>query len=150
MYNKKDNLLPEAERLFVYEYLPAAVIARQLNLSRKTVNTWRAEHEWDKKRTVFLKSKMSFHEEMFEFARKIMRSIDEDMKAGETIDPARMNALCRFIPLFTTSKKYEDAINKRKEKNTLRGLTADTIAQIEEEVLGITPNVDYEEETEEE
>ena len=150
MYNKKDNLLLEAERLFVYEYLPAAVIARQLNLSRKTVNTWRTEHEWDKKRTEFLKSKMSFHEEMFEFARKIMRSIDEDMKAGETIDPARMNALCRFIPLLTTSKKYEDAINKKKENNTLRGLTADTIAQIEEEVLGITPNVDYEEETEEE
>lgn len=149
MYNKKDNLLTEAERLFVYEYLPAAVIARQLNLSRKTVNTWRAEHEWDKKRAEFLKSKLSFHEEMFEFARKIMRGIEEDMKAGETIDPARMNALCRFIPLFTTSKKYEDAVNKKKEKNTLRGLTADTIAQIEEEVLGITPNVD-DHETEEE
>lgn len=148
MYNKQNQLLSEAERLFVYEYLPAAVIARQLNLSRKTVNTWRAEQEWDKKRSEFLKSKMSFHEEMFEFARKIMRGIAEDMKAGETIDPARMNALCRFIPLFTTSKKYEDAVKKKKENNIPRGLTADTIAQIEEEVLGITPN-DYNEETEE-
>ena len=57
MNSKKQSLLSEAERLFIYEYLPAAVIARRLNLNRKTVNTWRAQYEWDKKRAAFLKSK---------------------------------------------------------------------------------------------
>ena len=144
MNSKKQSLLSEAERLFIYEYLPAAVIARQLNLNRKTVNTWRAQYEWDKKRAAFLKSKMSFHEELYEFARKIMHEISEEMDAGEKVDPARMNALCRFIPLFTTSKKHEDTI-KKKEKESPKGLTPELISQIEEEILGIKqPDADQE------
>ncbi len=62
--NKKDDLLPEAERLFIHEYMPATVIARKLNLNRKTINIWRAEYDWDKKRASFLKSKMNFYEEL--------------------------------------------------------------------------------------
>ena len=139
MNSKKETLLTEAERLFIYEYLPAEAVARRLNLNRKTVNNWRSEYDWDKKRTSFLKSKTSFHEELFEFARKIMREISADIDAGEKIDAARLNALCRFVPLFGTSKKYEDTIAQKEKTDIKRGLTPDIIAQIEEEVLGIKP-----------
>ena len=132
--SKKEEFLTEAERLFVYEYLPADAIAKQLNLNRKTINNWRAEYEWDKKR------------ELFEFARKIMREISADIDAGEKIDPSRLNALCRFVPLFGTSKKYEDTIAQKEKTEIKRGLTPELIAQIEEEVLGITPNDNQNEE----
>ena len=144
--SKKEEFLTEAERLFVYEYLPADAIAKQLNLNRKTINNWRAGYEWDKKRASFLKSKTSFHEELFEFARKIMREISADIDAGEKIAPARLNALCRFVPLFGTSKKYEDTIAQKEKTEIKRGLTPELIAQIEEEVLGITPNDNQNEE----
>ena len=146
MNSKKEELLTEAERLFIYEYLPAEAIARRLNLNRKTINNWRSEYEWDKKRTAFLKSKTSFHEELFEFARKIMREISADIDAGEKIDPARLNALCRFVPLFGTSKKYEDTVAKKEKSEVKRGLTPELIAEIEEEVLGIKQPNNYEEE----
>lgn len=149
MNNKKDDLLPEAERLFIHEYMPATVIARKLNLNRKTINIWRAEHEWDKKRASFLKSKMNFHEELYEFARKLMDGISADLEAGEKVDPGRMYAFCKVIPMFAKVKDYEDIVSKKEKKETPRGLTPELIAQIEEEVLGITPN-DYNEETEEE
>lgn len=150
MNNKKDDLLPEAERLFIHEYMPATVIARKLNLNRKTINIWRAEHEWDKKRASFLKSKMNFHEELYEFARKLMDGISADLEAGEKVDPGRMYAFCKVIPMFTKVKSYEDLVSKNDKKPTARGLNPDIVAQIEEEVLGITPNADYEEEAEEE
>lgn len=151
MNNKKDDLLPEAERLFIHEYMPATVISQKLNLNRKTINKWRAEHDWDKKRASFLKSKMNFHEELYEFARKLMDGISADMEAGEKIDPGRMYAFCKVIPMFTKVKSYEDLVSKKDKKVAPRGLTPDIVAQIEEEVLGITPNdnTDYEE-TEEE
>lgn len=138
MNSKKDDLLPEAERLFIHEYMPATVIARKLNLNRKTINDWRAKYEWNKKRASFLKSKMNFHEELYEFARKLMDGISADLEAGEKVDPGRMYAFCKVIPMFTKVKDYEDIISKKEKKETPRGLTADTIAQIEEEVLGIT------------
>lgn len=140
--SKREELLPEAERLFIYEYMPATAIARKLNLNRKTVNTWRAEQEWDKKRGAFLKSKMSFHNEMYEFARKLMSGIISDMEAGEKIDPGRMYTFCKIIPMFTKVKNYEDLVAKKEEKATPKGLTPELIAQIEEEILGITHNED--------
>ncbi len=79
-----------------------------------------------------------------------MDGISADLAAGEKIDPGRMYAFCKVIPMFTKVKSYEDLVSKKENKPTARGLHPDIVAQIEEEVLGITPNVDYEEETEEE
>lgn len=140
MTNRKDELLPEAERLFIHEYMPAAVIARKLNLNRKTINNWRAIHEWDKKRAVFLKSKVSFHEELYEFARKLMKDISSDMDAGEKVDPGRMYAFTRLIPMFVKARDYEESITKKEKSKAPKGLTADTVRKIEEEVLGIIHN----------
>ena len=80
-----------------------------------------------------------------------MNDIMADMENGEKIDPGRMYAFCRIIPMFTKVKSYEDIVNKPEVKEKQKGLSAELIAQIEEEVLGITPNNDgLETETEEE
>ena len=93
--------------------------------------------DWDKKRKDFLKSKQSFHEELYEFARKLMKDISCDMDNGEKIDPGRMYAFCRIIPMFTKVKDYEDVVAKKDEPNKPKGLTPELISQIEEEILGI-------------
>ena len=49
-------------------------------------------------------------------------------------------AFCKIIPMFTKVKDYEDIVAKKEQKETRKGLTPELIAQIEEEVLGITPN----------
>jgi len=128
----------EAENLFVYKLKTVETIANELNLSRKTVMVWKEKGDWEHKRKLYLKSKLAFHEEIFEFARKIMKDISEDMENGNKIDASRMYAFCKIVPMFMKVKDYEDvmaAIKGKKEKP--KGLTADIIAQIEEEVLGI-------------
>lgn len=138
--NSKKYLFNEAERLFIYEYLTVDELANKLNLNRKTVISWKEQGDWDKKRRDFLKSKQSFHQELYEFARKLMKDISCDLDAGEKVDPGRMYAFCRMLPMFGKVKEYEDVVAKKEVKEEPKGLTPELIAQIEEEVLGITPN----------
>ena len=145
----KQYLIGEAENLFVYKLKTVETIANELNLSRKTVMNWKEKGDWDNKRQLHIKSKIAFHEELFEFARKIMKDITEDMEKGNKIDAGRMYAFCKLVPMFTKVKDYEDIVAKKEEKATPRGLTPELIAQIEEEVLGITHNDNNNEEFEE-
>ena len=145
----KQYLIGEAENLFVYKLKTVETIANELNLSRKTVMNWKEKGDWDNKRKLYIKSKIAFHEELFEFARKIMKDITEDMEKGNKIDAGRMYAFCKLVPMFTKVKDYEDIVAKKEEKATPRGLTPELIAQIEEEVLGITHNDNNNEEIEE-
>lgn len=138
--NSKKYLLNEAERLFVYELMTVEEVSRRLNLNRKTLIKWKEEGDWDNKRRIYLKSKQSFHEELYEFARKLMKDITCDMDNGEKVDPGRMYAFCKIIPMFTKVKSYEDVISQKDKKDTPKGLTPELVAQIEEEVLGITHN----------
>ena len=147
--NSKKYLFNEAERLYIHEYLTVDEVAEKLRLNRKTILSWKGQGDWDTKRRDYLKSKQTFHEELYEFARKLMDGISADLEAGEKVDPGRMYAFCKVIPMFTKVKSYEDLVSKKDKKPSARGLTPDIVAQIEEEVLGITPN-DYNEETEEE
>ena len=145
----KQYLIGEAENLFVYKLKTVETIANELNLSRKTVMNWKEKGDWDNKRKLYIKSKIAFHEELFEFARKIMKDITEDMEKGNKIDAGRMYAFCKLVPMFTKVKDYEDIVAKKEEKATPRGLTPELIAQIEEEVLGITHNDNNSEEIKE-
>ena len=66
-----------------------------------------------------------------------MKDISADMESGDKVDPGRMYAFCRILPMFVKVKDYEDIISRKNEPQKPKGLTADIIAQIEEEVLGI-------------
>lgn len=138
--NSKKYLVNEAERLFTYEFRTVDDIASRLNINRKTVMKWKDDGDWEKKRKDFLKSKQSFHEELYEFARKLMKDISIDMDNGEKVDPGRMYAFCRLIPMFTKVKDYEENMSKKDETKQPKGLTPELIQKIEEEVLGITYN----------
>ena len=143
--SNKRYLLNESERLYIYELNSIEEIARKVNISTKTVSRWKEQFDWDHKKRMFLKSKQTFHNEMYEFARKLMTGIMADMEAGEKVDSSRMYAFCKIIPMFTKVKDYEDVMNK-KDEDRPKGLTPDLVRQIEQEVLGIVPNDDNEEE----
>jgi len=138
--SKKHLFYNEAERLYVYDQLGIDEIAVRLNLGSRTIRNWKDENDWDKKKKDYLKSKQAFHEELYEFARKLMHSIREDLDNGEKVDPGRMYAFTRMLPLITKIKEYEDISNKKEQKQENKGLTEDIIKIIEEEVLGMRQN----------
>lgn len=149
--NNKEYLLNEAERLYIFDCNSVEEIASKLSLSSRTICRWKEKYDWGRKKQSYIKSKQCFHEELYEFAHKLMKDITSDMDSGEKVDPGRMYAFCKIIPMFAKVKDYEDVVAKKDKKEQPRGLTPELVARIEEEVLGITPNDTADnEETEEE
>ena len=134
---KRDIHFPEAERLYVIEQMTINEIASKLRLNEKTVRIWKNMGGWETKRKKYLKSKLSFHEELYEFSRKLMTSIKDDLEAGEKVDSGRLYTFTRLLPLITKVKEYEDIAAQSDEKEQNKGLTKDLVSLIEAEVLGI-------------
>ncbi len=134
---KKQLYFNEAERLYVIEQCTLTEIASRLGLAEKTVRLWKDEGDWEAKRMQHLKSKEAFHEELYEFARKLMKTIKEDMENGERVDPGRMYAFTRLLPLIIKVKDYEDVLSKKEKDEDKKGLTEDVLKIIESEILGL-------------
>lgn len=137
--NSKKHLFADAEELYINELCTVDEIASKLNLNFKTILKWRDEGDWEKKRQDYCKSKQSFHEELYEFARKLMKDISIDIENGEKVDPGRMYAFCKVIPMFVKVKDYEDIRAKKEQSDTPKDLSPKTIQRIEE-ILGISVN----------
>ena len=101
---------------------------------------WKEKYGWETAKRNFLKSKQTFHEEMYEFARKLMRDITADMESGERVDTGRLYAFLKMVPMFIKAKNYEDEVSDKENKPKPKGLTDDIVAEIEENILGIVPN----------
>ncbi|MBR6127945.1 hypothetical protein IKQ21_09700 [bacterium] len=145
--NSKQHLYNEAERLYIYSNKGLEAIANELNLSRKTLMDWKEKGDWGERRKAYKQCKTAFHEELYDFARQLMKGIAEDMAAGEKVDTGRIYAFCRILPLFVKVKDYEDVAAKKADAFKPKGLTKEVIAQIEEEILGIPRKIETEDET---
>jgi hypothetical protein len=102
----------EAERLYVQENYTISEIVAKLRLSEKTIRNWKEDGDWENKKKRFMVSKQSFHEELFDFTRTLMKSLKEDLDAGRKIDTGRMYAFTQLCGKLTNVKKYEDAKGK--------------------------------------
>lgn len=136
---KKQLLFADAERLYVIDHCTLGEIASRLGIHEKTVSNWKEEGDWDNKRRRHLAGKQAFHEELYDFSRKLMQSINADMEAGKEVSPGRFFALTKMLPMLIKTKDYEEIIarkEKEDEKKGSGGITEDTMRQIEEQ-LGI-------------
>ena len=104
---KKQAYFAEAERLYVVEQMTLTEIAARLKLCERTVRTWKDEGSWETRRAQFMASKESFHTELYDFARKLMRTIRDDIDAKEKVDAGRLYTFARLLPLLTKIKEYQ-------------------------------------------
>lgn len=133
---KKQIYFAEAERLYVVEQYTLAEIASHLHLAEKTVRNWKEEGDWENKRLRYLKGKQAFHEELYEFARDLMKTIKEDMQNGQKVDPGRMYAFTRLLPLIYRVKEYEDVVSTEKSEQSDTQDIKDIISHVLSEELG--------------
>ena len=112
---KKKSLAAAAERFYVIEQMTMVEIAQLLNV-----------HE----------TKKSFHEEMYNFARKLMNTIEYDIDSGNKVEQGRLYTFAKMLPFITKIKEYEDSKDKHNDEQT-KDITPDFIKMINEEFLGI-------------
>lgn len=138
MASKKKSFSDIAERMYVIEQMTASEIAAHLGVSERTIRSWNSEYDWDNKRAQYLDTKSMFHKEMYSFARKLMSSIEYDMDNNEKVDPGRMFAFTKMLPLITKIKEYEDDVSKKGTEDTgSKELSPEFMKAINEAFLGI-------------
>lgn len=138
MSNSKTALyFDEAERLYVFENLTIDETAVRVNVSSRTIATWKVKGDWDLKRLEYKKTKQAFHAELYDFARKLMKEISEDMDDGVKVDTGRFYALTKMLPMLVKVKEYEDVISSSATKSEAKNIPPEVVRLIEEEILGI-------------
>ena len=138
---KKHILAQDAFKLYAEKFMSLENIAKQLHLNEKTLRRWKNADNWGNKKLEYLRSKSSLHEDMYNFARSLISSIEKDMDNNEKVEPARFYTVSKMLKMMNVAKSYEDKIseeNRKFEEDKPKGLTADIIREIEEKILGIT------------
>lgn len=122
----------EAQRLYVNEGLSLDAIVGILanKVSRKTLYNWKVQGEWDTKRKNYLKDTKDLQEDLLELAKLTIK----EAKANPT--PHNIYAMSKAIAAL---KSYQGVklIEEETTPQERKGLTEETVRQIEKEVLGI-------------
>lgn len=84
-------ILANAERFYVIERMTEKEVAQQVGVHERTIRRWKKEHNWDVKKDQYFQTASLFHKEMYNFARKLMISIEYDLDNGNEINSSRIH-----------------------------------------------------------
>lgn len=138
---KKQILAESASNLYIEKFMTLETIAKQLNVSKRTLQRWKTEGNWNEKRSEYLKSNTTFHEDLYSFGKRLLDSIMADMSNGNKVEPSRLYTVTKIINMLKNVKTYEDKVKNEQfslEVQKSKGLSPDIIREIEEKILGIT------------
>ena len=144
---KKQTLAQDAFKLYSEKFMSLEDIAMQLHLNERTLRRWKKSDNWETRKFEYLRTKSALHSDLYDFGRSLINSISNDIDNGVKVEPARYYAVTKILKLIGVVKSYEDEVisekQKQKEKKP-KGLTPDVIREIEEKILGITHEENYE------
>lgn len=127
----------QAEKMYVYDKIPIEEIGFKLNISRRTLFYWKKKYEWDRKRFEAERNQENFSNELFEFARKLMQKISDDIDNNRQTPQSEIYSLMKILKNIPQVKKHETSNQKSKQQKPTGQLTPEIIEQIERDVLGI-------------
>lgn len=140
---KKQILAESAAKLYIEKFMTLENIAKQLNVSERTLRRQKSADNWDEKRKEYIKSNTTLHEDLYNFGKSLLKSIKADMQNGEKIEPSRMYTVTKIMNMLKNVKTYEDKVSNDKlipEKTKPKEILPEIIREIEEKILGITYN----------
>lgn len=109
---KKALYFDQAERMYVVDQISFAEIAERIPISVRSLSTWAREGDWRNKRAKYLEERQSFHEELYEFGRTLMRKIQDDFAEGKEVSANQLYTLKSLLPQITRVRDYEDLLKK--------------------------------------
>ncbi len=114
----KAELKPRAKELYTIHQMSLADIGRALNISTRTLQTWKAEDRWEETRAQVSGSEKNFHAQLFELGEVMARKIKQDEIDGVKVATERYTALQRIIDTAEHARKYE-AVAPKKNRSEL-------------------------------
>ena len=135
----KAELKPRAKELYTIHQMSLADISRAINISTRTLQTWKAEEHWDEARAAISGSEKNFHAQLFELGEVMARKIKQDELDGVKVAPERYTALQRIIDTAEHARKYE-AVAPKANKSELSPEEKQKAALAKmKEALGLCP-----------
>ena len=130
-------IIANAERFYVIDRMTEKEVASQVGVNERTVKRWKKKFDWETKKNQYYQTTSLFHKEMYNFARKLMTSIEYDLDNGNEVNSSRMYTFTKMLPLIVKIKDYEDNIKKGAKESEQQGITPDFVKLIETEILGM-------------
>lgn len=115
---KRELHYNEAERLYVADHKTISAIAKELDLSERTIWAWKTYGMWEEKREKHVETAAQTHEKLYELINHLADKAIIDLKSGNEPSASQLYTLTKLSPMLMRLKNYEDALGTKEEKKT--------------------------------
>lgn len=134
----KLHLLHDAEKLYCVENLSPEMIAKQLNVSRRTIFNWKKKYKWDKHIVRIKDFSKQFADDIYNIGTKLLTKLNADIDNNRNLNKHEICALENIIKIINKEEKgqtknLDNFLNKKKPAKFLK---PDVIEEINNEILG--------------
>ena len=134
----KLHLLHEAEKLYSVENLTPEIIAKKLNVSRRTIFNWKKKYKWDNHIVKIKDFSKQFADNIYNVGVKLLTKLNDDIDNTRILNKHEICALENIIKIIYKEEKErtKDLDNISHKKKFVKFLTPDIIEEINREILG--------------
>lgn len=134
----KLHLLHEAEKLYCVENLSPEIIAKKLNISRRTIFNWKKKYNWDNHLVKMKNFSNQFAGDIYNVGVKLLTKLNDDIDNNRILNKHEICALENVIKIINKEEKGQtkNLDNFSFEKKFAKFLTPDIIEEINSEILG--------------
>ena len=126
---KRDKFYDIAEKMYVEQFITAMEIANRIGVHERTIRRWKAKGKWDEKRSKFYDEITASKDPIYEFSRKMLREIENDINNKKHVDPSRYYIFLNLVDKLT---KKQRETNKREKfiKSFIQNFNIDYFQQM--------------------
>ena len=134
----KLHLLHEAEKLYSVENLTPEIIAKKLNVSRRTIFNWKKKYKWDNHIVKIKDFSKQFADNIYNVGVKLLTKLNDDIDNNRILNKHEICALENIIKIINKEEKGQtkNLNNFLNKKKPAKFLTPDVIEEINNKILG--------------
>ena len=134
----KLHLLHKAEKLYSIENLSPEIIAKKLNISRRTVFNWKKKYKWDNHIIRIKEFSNQFAGDIYNVGTKLLAKLNDDIDNNRILNKHEISALENIIKIINKEEKRQtkNLDNFLHKKKPSKFLSPDIIEEINREILG--------------
>ena len=134
----KLHLLHEAEKLYSVENLTPEIIAKKLNVSRRTIFNWKKKYKWDNHIVKIKDFSKQFADNIYNVGVKLLTKLNDDIDNNRILNKHEICALENIIKIINKEEKGQtkNSDNIFPKKKPAKFLSPDVIEEINSKILG--------------
>lgn len=134
----KLHLLHDAEKLYCVENISPEIIAKKLNISRRTIFNWKKKYNWDNHLVKMKNFSNQFAGDIYNVGVKLLTKLNDDIDSNRILNKHEICALENVIKIINKEEKEQakNSDNFSPKKKPAKFLSPDIIEEINREILG--------------